>query len=165
MQGHLIQTRTDTQYSYHLHWYAEECPGHHFRPPCGHTGCSGLCPVCPWEVTPRRSIHWAEFHSVFKQPFKSLRPAPLSHHIKCTPHNPMSLLLISMAAAFIISLQIWSPDSVIFLLCWSQSSVLYLTRILIYQIQRNNSRMKSTDYLPIHMKYINIISGSWWRTG
>ena len=52
-----------------------------------------------------------------------------------------------------------------FLLCWSQLSVLYLTRILICQIQRNNSRMKSTDYPPIHMKYINIISGRWWRTG
>ena len=37
--------------------------------------------------------------------------------------------------------------------------------ILICQIQRNNSRMKSTDYPPIHMKYINIISGRWWRTG
>ena len=79
---------TDTQYSYHLHWYAEGCPGHRFRPPCGHSGCSGcsgLCPVCPCEVTPRRSIHWDEFHSVFKQPFKSLRPVPLSHHIKCPP--------------------------------------------------------------------------------
>ena len=43
-----------------------------------HSGCSGLCPMCPWEVTPRRSSHWAEFHFVFKQPFKSLGPALLS---------------------------------------------------------------------------------------
>ena len=37
--------------------------------------------------------------------------APLSPH-KMSPR--VSLLLINMAAAFIISLQIWSPDSIIF---------------------------------------------------
>ena len=37
--------------------------------------------------------------------------APLSHHIV---FPRVSLLLINMAAAFIISLKIWSPDSIIF---------------------------------------------------
>ena len=37
--------------------------------------------------------------------------APLSHHIV---FPPVSLLLINMAASFIISLKIWSPDSIIF---------------------------------------------------